>query len=119
MKLGLMTEFDAAHSLPGYQGKCANLHGHTYQVEIVVEGEVGVDGFVMDFYQLKKILAAALEDLDHRCLNDILPNPTAEKTAKWICERLKKELQGTLIRLVSLKLWEGKNKWVMIDGPLY
>jgi len=56
MKLGLVTEFDAAHSLPGYQGKCANLHGHTYQVEIVVEGDVGVDGFVMDFYLLKKLL---------------------------------------------------------------
>ena len=54
MKLGLVTEFDAAHSLPGYQGKCANLHGHTYQVEIVVEGDVGDDGFVMDFYQLKE-----------------------------------------------------------------
>ena len=38
MKLGLVTEFDAAHSLPGYQGKCAHLHGHTYQVEVVVEG---------------------------------------------------------------------------------
>ena len=50
MKLGVVTEFDAAHSLPGYQGKCAHMHGHTYQVEIVLEGEVGEDGFVMDFY---------------------------------------------------------------------
>ena len=41
MKLGLTTEFDAAHSLPGYQGKCACMHGHTDQVEMVVEGEVG------------------------------------------------------------------------------
>ncbi|MDQ1262075.1 MAG: 6-pyruvoyltetrahydropterin/6-carboxytetrahydropterin synthase, partial [Euryarchaeota archaeon] len=63
MKLGLITEFDAAHSLPGYQGKCANLHGHTYQVEIVVVGNVGDDGFVMDFYQLKKIIAEGLQDL--------------------------------------------------------
>ncbi|MHC1686976.1 MAG: 6-carboxytetrahydropterin synthase QueD [Methanothrix sp.] len=115
MKLGLTTEFDAAHSLPGYQGKCANLHGHTYQVEMVVEGDVGADGFVMDFYQLKRVLAGALEDLDHRCLNDLLPIPTAERIAEWICERLKKDLSGTPVRLVSLKLWEGKNKWVMID----
>ena len=41
MKLGVVTEFDAAHSLPGYQGKCAHMHGHTYHVEIVLEGEVG------------------------------------------------------------------------------
>jgi 6-pyruvoyltetrahydropterin/6-carboxytetrahydropterin synthase len=115
MKLGVVTEFDAAHLLPGYQGKCARLHGHTYQVEIVVEGEVGEDGFVMDFYQLKKIIAKALQDLDHSYLNDILPNPTAETIARWISDHLAQDLDGTAVRLVSLKLWEGKNKWVMID----
>ncbi len=115
MKLGLVTEFDAAHSLPGYIGKCAKMHGHTYQVEVVVEGEVGEDGFVMDFFSMKKILSAALQDLDHCCLNDLLPNPTAEKIAQLICDRLNKELVATNTRLVSLKLWEGKNKWVMID----
>ncbi len=115
MKLGLITEFDAAHSLPGYQGKCANLHGHTYQVEIVVEGDVGDDGFVMDFYQIKKILAAALQDLDHSYLNDILPNPTAETIAQLIANRLKNDMNGTAVQLLSLKLWEGKNKWVMVD----
>ena len=49
MKLGLIADFDAAHSLPGYQGKCANLHGHTYMVEVVIEGAIGENGFVMDF----------------------------------------------------------------------
>ena len=112
----MITEFDAAHSLPGYQGKCARLHGHTYQVEMVVEGNVAEDGFVIDFYQLKKILATVLQDLDHNCLNEILPNPTAETIAQWISERLKKEMETTSVRLFSLKLWEGKNKWVMIDG---
>jgi 6-pyruvoyltetrahydropterin/6-carboxytetrahydropterin synthase len=115
MKLGLKTEFDAAHSLPGYQGKCARLHGHTYQVEMVVEGQVGEDGFVLDFYQLKRILASVLQDLDHSFLNELLPNPTAEAIAQWISDRLKKELEGTPVRLFSLKLWEGMNKWVMID----
>ncbi|MDD1722504.1 MAG: 6-pyruvoyl tetrahydrobiopterin synthase [Methanosaeta sp. ASP1-1] len=115
MKLGVITEFDAAHSLPGYQGKCAHMHGHTYQVEIVVEGEVGENGFVMDFYQLKKITSGALQDLDHSCLNQILPNPTAESIAQWIADRLARDLEGSAVRLSSLKLWEGKNKWVMID----
>jgi 6-pyruvoyltetrahydropterin/6-carboxytetrahydropterin synthase len=115
MKLGMITEFDAAHSLPGYQGKCARLHGHTYQVEMVVEGDVGENGFVIDFYQLKNILATVLQDLDHNCLNDILPNPTAETIAQWISERLKKDMETTSVRLFSLKLWEGKNKWVMIE----
>jgi 6-pyruvoyltetrahydropterin/6-carboxytetrahydropterin synthase len=115
MKLGIITEFDAAHLLPGYQGKCACLHGHTYQVEVVVEGEEREDGFVMDFYQLKRIIADALAVLDHSYLNDILPNPTAETIARWTADRLKKDLEGTAVHLISLKLWEGKNKWVMID----
>jgi 6-pyruvoyl tetrahydropterin synthase. len=56
-----------------------------------------------------------LQDLDHNCLNDILPNPTAETIAQWISERLKKDMETTSVRLFSLKLWEGKNKWVMIE----
>lgn len=116
MKLGLIAEFDAAHYLPGYQGKCANLHGHTYKVEVVVEGLVGEKGFVMDFYDLKKVLASALADLDHRCLNDLLQNPTAELIAEMICRHLRQELAESRTKLVSLKLWEGRNKWVMIEG---
>ncbi len=115
MKLGVITEFDAAHSLPDYQGKCAHMHGHTYQVEIVLEGEVEENGFVMDFYRIKRLVAEALQDLDHSCLNHILPNPTAENIAQWIANRLAQDLEGTAVSLFSLKLWEGKNKWVMID----
>ena len=115
MKLGLVMEFDAAHRLPGYQGKCANMHGHTYKVEIIVKGDVGADGFVMDFYKLKQILGKALQDLDHRCLNELISNPTAETIAEWIWQKLSQLLGECPVTLVSLKLWEGKNKWVMID----
>ncbi|MDP1136447.1 6-carboxytetrahydropterin synthase, partial [Klebsiella pneumoniae] len=76
---------------------------------------VGEDGFVIDFYQLKKIIGATLQELDHSCLNDTLQNTTAESIALWIAERLKKEMETTSIKLYSLKLWEGKNKWVLID----
>ncbi|HWQ18291.1 MAG TPA: 6-carboxytetrahydropterin synthase QueD [Methanotrichaceae archaeon] len=116
MKIGLVSEFDAAHHLPGYKGKCANIHGHTYKVEAVLDGPVDdASGFVMDFFDFKKVLGQALEDLDHRYLNEILPSPTAEHIAVYISSRLKKELLGTPARLVSVKLWEGKNKWVMVD----
>ncbi len=69
----------------------------------------------MDFYSLKKSVSSALEDLDHRDLNEIVPNPTAEHIAGWIFQRLKRDLDGTPVNLVSVKLWEGKNKWVMIE----
>jgi 6-pyruvoyltetrahydropterin/6-carboxytetrahydropterin synthase len=115
MKIGLCMEFDAAHHLPGYTGKCSKIHGHTYMVEAIIDGPVGEDGFVMDFYKLKKMLSSILEDLDHNDLNEIIPNPTAEQIADCIYQRLKSSLDGNIVRLVSVKLWEGKNKWVMIE----
>ncbi len=115
MKIGLCMEFDAAHHLPGYNGKCSKIHGHTYMVEAIIDGPVGEDGFVMDFYKLKKMLSSILVDLDHNDLNEIIPNPTAERIADCIYRRLKGSLDGNAIRLVSVKLWEGKNKWVMIE----
>ncbi len=115
MKLGLCMDFDAAHHLPGYDGKCSRVHGHTYLAEVIIDGPVGENGFVMDFYSLKKVVSSALEDLDHNDLNELLLNPTAERIASWIFQRLKRDLDITPVSLVSVKLWEGKNKWVMIE----
>jgi 6-pyruvoyltetrahydropterin/6-carboxytetrahydropterin synthase len=116
MKMGLSLEFDAAHRLPDYDGKCARVHGHTYDVEVVLEGPVDDEsGFLMDFYNLKRILKSVLEELDHRDLNEILPNPTAERIAEHIKSGLENHLRGTPASLVSVKLWEGKKKWVMTE----
>jgi 6-pyruvoyltetrahydropterin/6-carboxytetrahydropterin synthase len=100
--------FDAAHYLPEYKGKCENLHGHTYKLEIVVDDAVQKDGMVIDFSKMKRIIEhEVLEQLDHSSLNDLLPNPTAEHIIEWIASRLKGKLS-----LSSIKLWEGAGKWV-------
>lgn len=112
MKIGREFYFDAAHSLPDYQGKCEQLHGHTYKLEVVVEGKVKEDGMVIDFTDLKKVVnEKILEKLDHGNLNGLFKNPTAEKIAEWIFQELKKE-----IFVSSVKLWEGKGKWVSIEN---
>lgn len=85
---------EAAHRLPNVPDghKCARLHGHSFQVELRVEGEPGTEsGWVMDFAALKVAFAPIHEQLDHRYLNDIegLENPTSERLAAWIWERLK------------------------------
>ena len=111
MKICREFTFDAAHPLENYKGKCEQLHGHTYKLEVVVEGEVKKNGMVMDFAQLKKIVEKQIiEKLDHSNLNNHTPNPTAEKIAEWIYTRLKKD-----IPLRSIKLWEGEGKWVKIE----
>jgi len=56
-----------------------------------------------------------MKELDHAYLNDIFANPTAEAIAQHLADRLREEMQGTAVSLSSLKLWEGKGKWVLID----
>ena len=77
--------FEAAHKLIGYDGDCANLHGHSYVLEIQVKGVVDEQGFVMDFKELKHFVQTKVIDLlDHVYLNDIIKNPTAENIVIWI-----------------------------------
>jgi 6-pyruvoyltetrahydropterin/6-carboxytetrahydropterin synthase len=85
--------FEAAHWLPTFpEGhKCRRLHGHSFRVEIVVEGDVPPQqGYLVDFGDVKAAIAPVRDQLDHRCLNDIegLENPTSEVLAAWLWERL-------------------------------
>ena len=96
--------FDAAHQLPWHPGRCRNLHGHTYRLEVTVEGPIGDDGIVLDFADLDAIVRReVVERFDHTYLNDLLDNPTAELIAADIWKRL--EGAGPW-RLSGLRLWE-------------
>ncbi len=88
---------EAAHRLPNVPPghKCAQLHGHSFRVELRVSGEPGeASGWVMDFAEIKAAFWPLYERLDHHYLNEIegLDNPTSERLAIWIWERLKPAL---------------------------
>ena len=111
MKVGREFSFDASHFLPDYEGKCERVHGHTYRLKVVIEGEPKDDGMVMDFNELKDAVNdAVMERLDHSNLNEIFENPTAENIAEWIFKELEKK-----IPVSSVKLYEGLGKWVLIE----
>ena len=86
--------FDSAHYLPNVPSghKCGRLHGHTFQLRIVVTGPVGKDsGWIMDFGDIKTAFKPLYERLDHHYLNEIdgLENPTSEVLVQWIWQQLK------------------------------
>jgi 6-pyruvoyltetrahydropterin/6-carboxytetrahydropterin synthase len=97
MELRKTFQFEAAHLLPHLpEGhKCHRLHGHSFKIELVVEGDVDPKlGWVMDYGDISKAFKPILEKLDHYYLNEIpgLENPTSENVALWIWERLKPRL---------------------------
>ncbi|MGN8644518.1 6-carboxytetrahydropterin synthase QueD [Gracilibacillus sp. HCP3S3_G5_1] len=88
--------FDAAHHLHCYEGKCKNLHGHTYKVVFGISGFVDEIGIVIDFGEIKQIWKENIEiHLDHRYLNETLPkmNTTAENMVVWIFEKMEEALK--------------------------
>ncbi len=102
-------DFSAAHNLRGYRGKCEDLHGHNWKVEIVVaNNRLDKIGMVTDFKYLKAKLNTVLEKLDHKYLNNIAyfkkVNPTSEGIAKYIYDCLKKNISG----LNSVTVWESE-----------
>lgn len=91
MTIFIEDSFDSAHWLPNVVPghKCAAMHGHTYRIRLEVSGPVGVEsGWVIDYADLKYAWSIIKAELDHRCLNDELPNPTCELIAEYIGSRL-------------------------------
>lgn len=85
--------FEAAHWLPTFpEGhKCRRLHGHSFRVDVVVEGDVDPDkGYLVDYGDIAAAIEPVYAQLDHRCLNEVegLENPTAEMLAAWLWQRL-------------------------------
>ena len=97
MELRKTFQFEAAHLLPRLprMHKCRRLHGHSFEVEIVIAGDLDEHlGWVMDYADISKVFKPIWEKLDHRYLNEVagLENPTSENIAIWIWKRLKPAL---------------------------
>ncbi|WP_106768597.1 6-carboxytetrahydropterin synthase QueD [Paenibacillus faecalis] len=105
--------FDAAHHLHAYEGKCKNLHGHTYKVVFGISGKPDEIGITVDFGQIKEIWKSAIEPfLDHRYLNETLPpmNTTAENMVVWLFE----QMQQALMEYESLREQEARTEFVRL-----
>lgn len=127
MRISKDFTFDMGHRLPSHEGKCYNLHGHTYKLRVTIQGKPDENGFVMDFGELKKIVKESIIDrLDHSfmlCKDDPITEAlislsesqerplkfvvmdfksTAENISRWIFDQLK----GAGLPIVEVTLWE-------------
>ena len=109
MRLGVTDYIDCAHLLEGHP-KCGRLHGHTYRIEMTVEGETK-DGMLLDFAELKQQLRSVLARYDHRHWNEFIDYPTVEN----ICERLAGEIASAVAFPFTLRVYEGHAKWAETD----
>jgi len=99
--------FDAAHRLERYHGKCEELHGHTYRLSISVKGELDDEGMVIDFLELKALIKEhVLSHLDHKYLNEVIEQPTAENIAKWVFDAVKPLIDSEKRKLHEVRVWE-------------
>ncbi|MDI6801540.1 MAG: 6-carboxytetrahydropterin synthase QueD [Thermodesulfovibrionales bacterium] len=113
-ELMIETGFASAHQLRGYKGKCENLHGHNWKVQVYVTTEkLNEIDIAIDFHELKRFANELMSQLDHKCLNEIFPfteiNPSSENIAKWIFESLKKKLTAHHdVTLSAVTVWESE-----------
>lgn len=112
--LSVETKFASAHQLREYQGKCENLHGHSWKVQVVVTAQsLNSIGLAIDFTELKRITNDVVGPLDHTCLNSLTPfshiNPSSENIAHWIFDSIKQKLSGYKVNLKSVTVWESES----------
>lgn len=104
--------FASAHQLREYRGKCENLHGHNWRVRVRVRGErLDACGMLIDFGELKRLVRAAMDRLDHRFLNEVPPFDVVNPTSENLAERLFHELGAVLPGGVSMHeviVWESE-----------
>ena len=117
-------EFDAAHHLPEYDGKCKNVHGHHYLLDVEITGPVQMEhsqkGMILDFGYLKTIVNKFIIDqFDHTDLNVTFPHyPTAEIMVRWIAAELDMRLQDIGIKLVRVRLYETPTAYAEWKGDI-
>ena len=109
--------FDAAHNLIHYHGGSEPLHGHTFRLEVTLEGEVRPPGYmVIDFVEVGRLVRERVIDrLDHTYLNDVVEQASAEHMALWIWEQLAGRFNGA--SLYEIKFYETPDSYVTYSGP--
>ncbi|MGD8389461.1 MAG: 6-carboxytetrahydropterin synthase QueD [Desulfobacteraceae bacterium] len=121
-ELKILTQFSAAHQLREHGGKCEQMHGHNWKVEVYVRGEdLDENGLLIDFHDVKAAAAEVIEGLDHKYLNEVPPfdhaNPSSENIARHIFESLGRRLNNARVIVSRVTAWESDTACASYASP--
>jgi 6-pyruvoyltetrahydropterin/6-carboxytetrahydropterin synthase len=110
----IIKSFSSAHLLAQIGGKCEELHGHNFRVEVTMAApDLNESGLLIDFRIVKKWLSVILDQMDHKHLNELSYfsgiNPSAENIAKYICVQMEAKAKESQVRIARIKVWESEN----------
>ena len=117
-ELMVRANFAAAHQLGEIGGSCEQLHGHTWKVEVFLQGEeLDKNGILVDFREVKSMVKKQIDELDHHYLNEVLKgmNPTTENLAKYLSEKLQESICSKGTRLGRVRVWESDDACVSYE----
>jgi 6-pyruvoyltetrahydropterin/6-carboxytetrahydropterin synthase len=122
-ELKIMTQMAAAHQLKEFSGKCENLHGHNWKIEIYVTGrDLGPNGILIDFKLIKDAAHKVVQELDHTFLNQLKPfqdmNPSSENIARIIFKSLSQEIDNEQVKVSKVTAWESDSACASYMEPL-
>ena len=119
-RVTITKSFSAAHALR-IGGKCEDLHGHNFKVDVTVEGRLlSPEGLLVDFRDLKRWTVEVIDELDHKYLNELPPFSgdcaTSERVARYLFERIAERMGGLAARIAEVTVWESDNARVSFTG---
>ena len=123
-ELKVVTRFAAAHQLTMVGSKCENLHGHNWKIEVYVRGKkLDAGGVLMDFGVIKKQVAAVMDMIDHKFLNELesyFPDgqPSSENIARFVADELQKRIDNPAVNVSQVTAWESEDACAtyIVDG---
>jgi 6-pyruvoyltetrahydropterin/6-carboxytetrahydropterin synthase len=120
-ELKIIAQFAAAHRLRNFKGKCEQLHGHNWKVEVFIRAaRLDSTGLVRDFGEIKAGTHEILNELDHRYLNELPPfreeNPSSEQIARYLFDQLGPRFNDERVRISQVSVWESDSSCATYRG---
>lgn len=118
-------EIEAAHQLVGYNGPCANMHGHSYKIEISMQSEkLNHNSMVIDFKTLKDIMKKHIDKYDHSVLNETMTTTRMFPTAENMCKEIFINIQAFIntfprengAQITKVKIWETSSSFAEYEA---